>query len=312
MATSKWAEEADKAAVAFHLALIKIGAEAAAKSILLWQTVPVTGPEDGGSRWLNAAVNLVVSERRRARRLARAYYRLVRALRTGRTIGTSGATETLGSLRNDFASLASTYKPESDGNERAIPVDILPSKSEAQYDAEIEGEAKTNLQALGPENLKKKLGDIDTGKTAEEVDAERKKAYDDVAARQAATFSRLVQDGARSDLWDVSSRDTGVVGYIRLSRTGTPCGWCAMLISRGPVYKSVRTGGGDINYNDGDLYHDNCNCYAEPIFSLTDYQTNPRYALNREYQKLWPIVTEGLGGKAALSAWRRFIRTTKQ
>lgn len=77
-----------------------------------------------------------------------------------------------------------------------------------------------------------------------------------------------------------------------------------MLMSRGPVYKTANSA----IYAEGDLYHDNCNCYAEPIYSTEQYETSPLFELNRQYQELWPIVTEGLGGKSALSAWRRFIR----
>jgi hypothetical protein len=77
-----------------------------------------------------------------------------------------------------------------------------------------------------------------------------------------------------------------------------------MLISRGPVYKSSRSA----EYADGDKYHDNCHCYAEPIFSRDQYAGSSLYALNRQYAGLWPTVTKGLSGKAALSAWRRFIR----
>lgn len=309
MASPQRLAEADAAAVAFHAALVKIGAEAAAKAIVIWKSVPQTGPEDGGASWLSAAVELVVMERRRTRRLARSYYRLIRALRTGRTIGPSNTT--LGQLRAEFAAQAGGYSPRKDGNSTVIPADAVPSLSEEAADAAVRGEAQTNLQALGPDNLKKKLDKIDTSKPSTEVDAERGKAYLEAQARQAAAVTRLTQDGARSDLWSLSSRDTAAIGYIRLSRTGTPCGWCAMLISRGPVYKSAKSAGGGDQFNDGDLYHDNCNCYAEPIFSIDDYNTNPRYALNREYAELWPKVTQGLGGKSALSAWRRFIRTQK-
>jgi hypothetical protein len=111
-------------------------------------------------------------------------------------------------------------------------------------------------------------------------------------------------DGARGQVWSLAQRDPRVIGYVRLSRSGTPCGWCAMLISRGPVYKSQRTA----EYADGDKYHDNCHCYAEPVYGREQYGDSALYALNRRYEQLWPQVTKGLRGKAALSAWRRFIR----
>jgi hypothetical protein len=111
-------------------------------------------------------------------------------------------------------------------------------------------------------------------------------------------------NGGRSTVWNHMQRDKRAIGYIRLSRTGTPCGWCAMLISRGPVYRSQNSA----EYADGDKYHDNCHCYAEPVFSREQYNGSSTYELNRRYEELWPKVTRGLSGKAAVSAWRRFIR----
>jgi hypothetical protein len=81
-----------------------------------------------------------------------------------------------------------------------------------------------------------------------------------------------------------------------------------MLISRGPVYRSERSA----EYADGDKYHDNCHCFAEPVFSREQYNSSPLYALNRQYEELWPQVTKGLSGHAALRAWRRFIRTEQR
>lgn len=77
-----------------------------------------------------------------------------------------------------------------------------------------------------------------------------------------------------------------------------------MLISRGAVYRSEKSA----LYAEGDLYHDNCHCYAQPIFTREQYKNSQSYELNRRYSELWPKVTKGLTGKAAVSAWRRFIR----
>ena len=80
-----------------------------------------------------------------------------------------------------------------------------------------------------------------------------------------------------------------------------------MLISRGVAYKSGRSA----TYSDGDKYHGNCHCYAEPVFSYDQYADSSLTELNRRYAADWPRVTKGLSGKAAVSAWRRFIRTSR-
>jgi len=111
------------------------------------------------------------------------------------------------------------------------------------------------------------------------------------------------------------------IGYVRVSRTGTPCGWCAMLISRGFVPKSkayssqvlagptkAQLDSGE--YPEGDKYHPNCHCYAEPVFSQSQVDSDPRFALNRQYAAEWQTVIKDqkLTGDAAMTVWRKHIR----
>lgn len=313
MTTAREAE-ATKASVAFQIALTKIGVETVAELLKLWQHVPADVKPAQAAAWLNDAVALVLTRRQYSRDLARSYYRLVRALRTGKTTRDwrhpEPKTITLHDLRREFAALAEEYEPSAEGNRDDIEIVDLPrqKEDEAAQEAAAEREARIDLAALGPERLNKMVQRIDTSKPAEVVDKLREKEHAASGSRQAATGARIAKDGGRSEIWASTAKDSEAIGYIRLSRTGTPCGWCAMLISRGPVYKSQASASLAI-YGDGDLYHDNCNCYAEPVFSREQYDDSDIYELNRTYSELWPQVTKGLSGKAALSAWRRFITT---
>lgn len=91
-----------------------------------------------------------------------------------------------------------------------------------------------------------------------------------------------------------------------------PCPFCAMLASRGFVYKSrsgavttrraVTRAGNEL----GDTvrsYHDNCHCY--PIVRWIDASELPE--LNQYFQDMWPVVTAGYSGVDALNAWRRWM-----
>ncbi|MFF3793774.1 hypothetical protein ACFYXW_27640 [Streptomyces sp. NPDC001981] len=190
-------------------------------------------------------------------------------------------------------------------------------EAEERIEREAEQELRTVLEALGPNNLQKKVDKIDGARSADEVDELREEARRQAGAQQAAAAERIAMNGGRSTVWNHMQRDKRAIGYIRLSRTGTPCGWCAMLISRGFVrgdgYRSQRAAGPTLaqldsgEFADGDKYHDNCHCYAEPVFAPEQYDS-PAYAMNRSYAEQWPKVTRGLSGKAAVSAWRRFIR----
>lgn len=107
-----------------------------------------------------------------------------------------------------------------------------------------------------------------------------------------------------------SGRDA-VLGAIRNDRlvlavargTGPdPCAFCAMLASRGFVYKSEATAGvGDTESIV--KYHIHCHCY--PIFRYVKASELP--PLNRYFQEKWPEVTQGYSGHDAVKAWRRWI-----
>ncbi|MET9861968.1 hypothetical protein ABZY93_22125 [Streptomyces smyrnaeus] len=348
MTTPARTAEAERASLAFQAALAQIGVSTVADALRLWQGVPPTARASTTTAWLRLAIRMVLTRRRQSRELARAYYRLARALRTGTTIADPYHPEptyiTLDTLRREFAALTGELQhPQEGRNEGTSAEGANPQPEPAQPPAEdaeatedqesedeldrilveeieglreeeerLEQEAQTelerHLQALGPDALQRKVDELDTSAPADDVDRSRGDAHAQAGARQAAAAERVALNGGRSTVWSHAQRDRRVIGYIRLSRTGTPCGWCAMLISRGPVYRSERSA----EYGDGDKYHDNCHCYAEPVYSREQYNSSPLYALNRRYGELWPQVTRGLSGKAALSAWRRFIRTEQR
>ncbi|MGW4158706.1 VG15 protein [Streptomyces sp. NPDC004788] len=351
--------EADSASVAFQTALTQIGAGTVEEALKLWQSVPVTARAATSTAWLRRAITLVMTRRRMSRDLARAYYRLARALRTGTTVADPYHPEptyvTLDVLRREFAALVgdveggsleersdsassalitsspaasgesveageegqgdSTQEVDDDPGDQIL-VEELPGlrEDEERIEREAEDEARLILDLLGPANLERKTSSLDENESAKDVDKAREEAHRQAGARQAAAAARIANNGGRSTVWNHMATDRRVIGYIRLSRTGTPCGWCAMLISRGAVYRSQKKAGPSLtdlesgDYADGDKFHDNCNCFAEPIFSREQYGSSDLYELNRRYEALWPKVTKGLSGKAAVSAWRRFIR----
>jgi hypothetical protein len=340
--------EADRAAIAFQTALTQIGAGTVKEALTLWEDVPATSRASTTASWLRRAITLVMGRRRQSRDLARAYYRLARALRTGSTVADPYHPEptyiTIDVLRREFAELTGSTESPQEGRASDTPASTSDSSSSAatgqageadegatvdpdqareddldrilveeiaslrdaeeRIEREAEQELRTVLEALGSNNLQKKVDAIDGARSADDVDKLREEARREAGARQAAAAERIAMNGGRSAVWNHMQRDKRAIGYIRLSRTGTPCGWCAMLISRGPVYRSQSSA----EFADGDKYHDNCHCYAEPVFTREQYSSSATYELNRRYEELWPKVTRGLSGKAAVSAWRRFIR----
>ncbi len=330
MTTPQHIREAEEASAAFQLALARIGVETVEEALELWQGVNPARIAATAQRWLDQAVALIMSRRRQSRQLAMAYYRLVRALRTGRTVADplepSPRYVTLEVLRNEFAALAGEESdlpfqesespgdggtdddPEQGIDEDRIPVDELDGlrAEEERLEDEAEEEARLVLDSLGTLNLERKLDDLDDEEPARDVDQRRDEAHDSAGNRQGSAAGRIARNGGRDLIEAAGELDDRILGYVRLSRTGTPCGWCAMLISRGPVYKSERSA--TRSWGDNHKYHDNCNCYAEPVFNREHYNNSPLFELNRRYSREWPRVTRGTGGRNALSAWRKYIR----
>jgi hypothetical protein len=309
-------KEAARVDEVFHAALIQLGVSSLGEALALWQSIPPASMARHQATWLNRSIRVLMGHRSEARSLGRAYYRLSRALRTGATIADPNKPEsdhiTLDSLREEFGALlpqpgaGGLGSPSSEAGDDKVPVEnlkALAAEAERQ-EREAEQEAELVLQALGPNNFDRKLDDLDGTLPFDDVEAERAELFRQAGARQAAAFERIVMNGARAELWTNAENDKRAIGYVRYSTTGTPCGWCAMLISRGAVYKSAKTA----EYADGDKYHDNCHCEALPIFTDEQFDSDPKYALNRQYAKEWPTVTRGLSDKAAVSAWRRYIR----
>lgn len=341
MSTASRHVEANEASAAFQIALAQIGAGTVEEAVYLWRSVNPADAAVTGQRWLRRAITMILSRRRMSRDLAFAYYRLARALRTGKTIADPyhplKANPTLGDLRREFASMIEDVSfvttneqaqeaaqstrgvgkaqdaelPQRDDDDEEIEAEEIDglAESEEALEASVEDEIATNLKALGPDGLERRLRDLDLDElTAAEVDRLRAEAHKASSSRQSAAAERIVMDGGRGAVFNYANRDKRAIGYARASATGTPCGWCAMLISRGAVYRSERSAMLD---SDGDLYHDNCHCYAEPIFTREQYKSDPRFDLNRQYQELWPKVTAGYGGKDAVAIWRKYIREQK-
>src|SRR5690606_38028336 len=90
------------------------------------------------------------------------------------------------------------------------------------------------------ENLEKRRG-------PEAAEKARERAREDAAPR-ASGYSQLVSlNAARGLLNHLEYSDRRVIGYVRVSKTGTPCHFCAVLLSRGFVYKSESSAGGGFN-----------------------------------------------------------------
>jgi hypothetical protein len=349
MTTPARKAEADRVELVYYWALNRLGNSLAVDSRELWDRhVAKSGEVLSLAEFLSKSKNLLRGFRSEGHDLAIAYYRLVRALRTGATVALpkdKGETS-LEQLRIEFEDIVDNIEAETadddlfiTGDEEAdfeieapdyepgddddvILVEDVGDIAEliVQANEDAESQADEVLQTLGIKNLEKKLKRLDKKpkiqkvKGNDKVKDEREKARDDAGNRQAAAAMRIMLNAARGLVYDLSLTDQRILGWVRYSQSGKPCGFCAMLMSRGHVlYRTRKTailkGGEGDPFGDTNKYHDNCRCVAIPIFSITQYDESSLFERNREYKRLWNENIKGqYGGKDALNAWRTMLR----
>ena len=217
-----------------------------------------------------------------------AFYRLLRALQTGRTVPSpirghaQGGEVTLGDLVREF-------------NE-AAGVKALAATSLEGVRVGVDKQPTSNLSALR---------DVDV-KAAQALLRARLGAGEVSSGVVAGVGQQAAAGGVRSVVRDMGDRDPARQAWIRVSGTGTPCAFCAMLLSRGAVYSGKHEAlRHDVTHANGTHgYHPNCHCYALPLFAGSSIEGS-RFAVNREMQNLWynDFGGKGLKGK---SGWRSY------
>jgi hypothetical protein len=105
-------------------------------------------------------------------------------------------------------------------------------------------------------------------------------ASDNAMAGSAGAAARHVTEGGRGTIDKTTARDRAALGWARVG-SGFPCGFCSMLISRGPVYKTRESAEFSA---DGQHYHDHCHCEPEPVFNRDDWDGRAQY---EHYHALW-------------------------
>lgn len=120
-----------------------------------------------------------------------------------------------------------------------------------------------NSQALmlaGPVRVKLLAG---SGRTGTAAHSEAKRKFQGIMRRQ-------VMSGGRQLIDETTGADSQAIGWRRVS-DGNPCAFCAMLCSRGPVYRSADRAGDPVA-GSGLRYHGHCGCTAEIVYG--DWKPN--------------------------------------
>lgn len=111
---------------------------------------------------------------------------------------------------------------------------------------------------------------------------------------------RLVVDQGRNALIASIESDRRCRGWAREARPGA-CSFCAMLSTRGAVYKTRETAT-FVNHSQN-RYHDHCHCVPVPLFA--DHYEPPAHV--REWDRVYAESTRGLSGADARNAFRQAL-----
>jgi hypothetical protein len=116
-------------------------------------------------------------------------------------------------------------------------------------------------------------------------------ASPDAASRSAltqvlGTSSRIALDGSRTTVGESVKADDKAVGWYRIT-DGDPCAFCALMASRGVVYKDEKTAGRNANRRfegEGEFkFHNDCGCTSAPAFD----REQPLPDLSREADRIY-------------------------
>lgn len=153
----------------------------------------------------------------------------------------------------------------------------------------VSGRLLASLDVTGPVEFKNAVA---AGKTPQQ-------AMDAAAVRMAGSAQYLALEGGRDVMRRSIARDERATGWSRVT-DNDPCAWCAMLASRGPVYKTAKTAGDP--RQGGNRYHDHCFCQAWPAFTLDE----PFVGVAEKLYEDWLRETKGTGGRDAVNVFRRW------
>lgn len=140
----------------------------------------------------------------------------------------------------------------------------------------------------------------DSARTAE---ARKKQLMEEAFARVAATSARFVTTAGHEQIFENIKADPRARGWVRTTKPGC-CFFCAMLASRGAVYKETSFQESDPRFHGPGNHkvHDSCGCGLRPTYSDTD----PMPDRVDQLSDLWIDSQEKRkSGESAINAFRR-------
>ncbi|MEW1546870.1 hypothetical protein [Streptomyces tsukubensis] len=240
--------------------------------------------------------------RGRSRSLAVALYQLLRLIWTGRVLDDGYGTRwSRGDLWDQLYEGAGLEKPQRGGVPAEVDNDPGPWTGGDDFDRDTTRDLVTIVvtekikQAQRDPQRKSADADALTLESLDELDG----LLEEIATSVQGPVQKLIADGGREAIVTSAQQDRRALRWMRVPSSGTACGFCLMVASRGAVYASEKSGGGI----KGGEFHPNCQCVTAPIFS-NKYQDPDAV---KQAKKLWKDSKA-----ASVQDFNRYIDTLRK
>jgi hypothetical protein len=286
-----------------------------AEFIALWALLDSTRLDETGPGWVRAVMQLIQLFRTDSAAVAADYYRRFQSLeapssRTRPRVPDFGPLPAPPQRPPVLRPELTRPGPRVDGaRNRRPPADVIPApwNSEVRFELDEsafrpdERRARVEFDIPGIDWTDRdravEVSLIVTGPVGQKSKTARGKrlevARDESFVEASGAAARHVLTGGRRSLLTLLEDDPQALGWARVT-DGDPCSFCAMLASRGPVYKTETAAKFQA--------HDHCACTAEPVYS----RSAPWPGRAREFQQLWNDHIRGrYSGDEARREWRR-------
>lgn len=138
-------------------------------------------------------------------------------------------------------------------------------------------------------------------------DPEVVKVVTDKAVAVVERHARMPSREVVTDAADAVDEYRGAkIGWARVLTGVESCGFCQMLVSRGPVYRSEQTAsriGGSQK-----AYHDHCDCETVLVRDGEDWEGREEY---ERLEQVWMQSTVGASGQSALRAFTQAVKAAQ-
>lgn len=181
-----------------------------------------------------------------------------------------------------------------------------PNLEQIRSSLEFQAISTTAREVFRVENVRKtEQADPESDRESSDrtADGRKKQLMQDAIVRAASTAVRQVTTAGHDHIYDVVMADPEASGWARTTKPGC-CYYCAMLASRGFVYKEDSFDESNVRFTGPGEHkiHDNCGCGLRPAYG----RNNPAPDRNEALEDLWiSMKDQKQPGESDVQAWRR-------